>query len=503
MAVHLVVPDVQAKPGHDFSYLNRIGRYMVEKRPDVVIIIGDWADMPSLSSYDKGKKSFEGRRYLADIQASHDAMEAFLGPLWEYNKNAKKNKMKQYHPRLVLVMGNHEYRINRAVELQPELEGVLSTDHLKYAEYGFEVYPFLEVVNIDGINYSHYFTSGVMGRPIGNARLLLQKKHQSCVQGHVQTMDIATDYRADGRPIIGLFAGCCLTPDHKVLTADLTYKELGYIKEGDTLVSFDEEVVNKRSRRYKTGTVEAVKRARKSCSIVTLESGKQFKVTKDHRWLIKTGSNYHWKTTDSLRVGTCIPRLFEEWDTEHSYDAGWLSGIYDGEGSLSQRTTTGGTVMQLAISQNEGKVLDRLLETISEFGFSSGSRCANGRSCWQTRLIGGTTEIARFLGKIRPTRLLAKFKPEFLGRINSPDENNDKVVSIKDIGEQEIVMISIDAKTMIVEGYPHHNCYEHNEDYLGPQGNTHFRGFHMLYEVNDGAFFHHAISLNYINEKYK
>ncbi len=209
MSVHLVIPDVQAKPGHDFTYLNNIGKYMVEKKPDTVICIGDFADMPSLSSYDKGKKSFEGRRYLADIEASHEAMEAFLEPLQTYNKNAKKQKMKQYHPRMILTMGNHENRINRAVDMQPELEGVLSTDHLKYKEYGWEVYPFLEVVHVDGVAYSHFFTSGVLGRPVTSAKALLNKKHQSCVMGHVQTMDIATDYRADGTPILGLFAGCC------------------------------------------------------------------------------------------------------------------------------------------------------------------------------------------------------------------------------------------------------------------------------------------------------
>lgn len=501
MTTHCVIPDVQIRDGDDTKFLSRIGQYIVDKKPDVVIQIGDFADMPSLSSYDVGKKSFEGRRYIKDIDAATEAMKALLGPIKDYNNKAKKNKEKLYKPKLVLTLGNHEQRIIRAVENDPKLEGLISVNDLPYEDW--EVIPYLEIKNIDGINYSHFFTSGVMGRPISNAKLLLQKKHQSCVQGHVQTLDIATDYRADGTPIIGLFAGTCLTPDHKVLTADLIYKELNDIVVGDTLVSFDEEVMDKRSRRYKTGIVKAVKRATKPCSLVTLESGKQFKVTKDHRWLVKTGSNYHWRTTDSLRVGTCIPRLFEEWDAESSYEAGWLSGIYDGEGSLSQRTTTGGTIMQLAIAQNEGKVLDRLLETISTLGFSSGSKCANGRSCWQTRLIGGTTEIARFLGKIRPTRLLAKFKPEFLGRINSPDENNDRVISIKDIGEQEIVMIDIDAKTMIVEGYPHHNCYEHNEDYLGPQGNNYFRGIHMLYEVNNGSFYHHAISLKYLKDKYK
>jgi hypothetical protein len=217
LTVHCVIPDVQAKPGIDFTYLNNIGKYIVEKKPDVLVCIGDFADMPSLSSYDKGKKSFEGRRYLNDISASHEAMSALLDPLYSYNYNAKKNKKKPYNPKMILTMGNHENRINRAVELQPELEGVLDTEHLKYWEYGWDVHPFLEVVHVDGVAYSHYFTSGTLGRPVTSSRALLTKKHQSCVMGHVQTMALSTDYRADGTPILGLFAGCCYEHDEDYL----------------------------------------------------------------------------------------------------------------------------------------------------------------------------------------------------------------------------------------------------------------------------------------------
>lgn len=216
-STHMVIPDVQAKPGIDFTYLRNIGKYMVEKKPETVVCIGDFADMPSLSSYDKGKKSFEGRRYLNDIEASHEAMDALLGPLRKFNEKARAGGKKQYHPQMILTLGNHENRINRAVELQPELEGVLSIDQLDYEKYGWEVHPFLEVVHVDGVAYSHYFTSGVLGRPVTSARALLTKKHQSCVMGHVQTMDLSTDYRADGTPILGLFAGCCYEHDEDYL----------------------------------------------------------------------------------------------------------------------------------------------------------------------------------------------------------------------------------------------------------------------------------------------
>jgi hypothetical protein len=205
----LVLPDVQAKPGHDFSYLMRIGQYMVEKRPDRVICIGDFCDYPSLSSYDRGKKSFEGRRYRRDVDASLEAMAAFLSPLQEHNERAATNGEPLYLPEMDLFLGNHEHRADRAIEEDPKLEGTISIDDLKYKEFGWNVHPFLEVGVIEGIAFSHYFTSGVMGRPVTTAAACLSKKHMSCVQGHQQGLQIATGYRGDGTLLTSVIAGSC------------------------------------------------------------------------------------------------------------------------------------------------------------------------------------------------------------------------------------------------------------------------------------------------------
>ena len=148
-----VLPDVQSRPGDDFSFLSWIGKYIVDKQPDVIICIGDFADMPSLSSYDKGKKSFEGRRYKKDIEASHEAMKALLGPLTEYNKQRKQSKKAPYKPRMVMTLGNHENRINRAVDEDPMLDGTIGLTDLKYEEFGWEVYDFLQPVVIEGIAF--------------------------------------------------------------------------------------------------------------------------------------------------------------------------------------------------------------------------------------------------------------------------------------------------------------------------------------------------------------
>ena len=52
--------------------------------------------------------------------------------------------------------------------------------------------------------------------------------------------------------------------------------------------------------------------------------------------------------------------------------------------------------------------------------------------------------------------------------------------------------------TSIIAG----SCYEHEEDYLGGQGNNHFRGFLMLHAVDNGQFDLMTVSLDYLNKKY-
>ena len=95
---HLIIPDCQVKDGVPLEHLEWIGHYIVEKKPDVIINIGDFADMPSLSEYDKGKKSFEGRRYKKDIEATRKGMELLLQPLKDFNERARRNKDRQYRP---------------------------------------------------------------------------------------------------------------------------------------------------------------------------------------------------------------------------------------------------------------------------------------------------------------------------------------------------------------------------------------------------------------------
>jgi Calcineurin-like phosphoesterase len=206
----LVIPDTQCKPGVDLSYMNAIGHYIVDKQPDVVVHIGDFADMESLSSYDKGKKSFEGRRLKADIEASNEAMAQLMAPLNTYNEAQKRAKKKLYTPRLVLTMGNHEERLDRLANDMPELDGFVGTDLLNFDKWGWEVHPYLQPVVIEGVAFVHYLANPFSGRPYGGSAMSqLKTVGQSFVVGHKQTLDIAMRPVLNGDSQIGIIAGAC------------------------------------------------------------------------------------------------------------------------------------------------------------------------------------------------------------------------------------------------------------------------------------------------------
>lgn len=205
MTTHLVIPDSHAHPDHNNERALWIGKLICDLRPDIVINLGDTADMPSLASYDKGKKNFQGRTYARDISAHGDFQEK----LWHAIKKKKKKQ-----PRKVTLVGNHEQRIERAIQVQPELEGTITYEDLDLDHFYHDVVHYNGgtpgTIDIDGITYAHYFISGVMSRPIGGehpAYTAISKFFTSTTQGHSHTFDYCIRSRPNSRKVMGLVAG--------------------------------------------------------------------------------------------------------------------------------------------------------------------------------------------------------------------------------------------------------------------------------------------------------
>jgi len=214
---HIMIPDTQAKLDVPTDHLNWIGMFIVEEYHNKnikIIHIGDHADMPSLSQYDKGMKKMEGRRYQDDLDSANEAWRILNQPLYDFNVNRKKTKQKIWNPDRYITLGNHEDRINRAINANPQLEGMLGLDKLDYERSGWKTSAYTQPIWLDGVAYSHYFYNPMTGKPYGgqNIETRLKTIGHTFSMGHQQTLMYGLRFVA-GKSQHGLVAGACYLHD--------------------------------------------------------------------------------------------------------------------------------------------------------------------------------------------------------------------------------------------------------------------------------------------------
>ena len=144
-----------------------------------------------------------------------------MDPVNAYCNRLRTGRRKRYEPKFHITLGNHENRIDRACAENPQLSQALQVSDLGYHDAGWNVVPFLKPLVIDEIAYQHYFTSGVMGRPIGgenHAASLVKKGYMSCVVGHSHMRDYWETVDVSGRKRFGLVSGCYDEGDHHYTT---------------------------------------------------------------------------------------------------------------------------------------------------------------------------------------------------------------------------------------------------------------------------------------------
>lgn len=202
----VIIPDTQVRPGCPTDHFDWIGAAIRDYEPDYVVHLGDHYDMASLSQW-SGQLEREGQRYTADIEAGNAALDRLHAAMGTFKPKRK-----------VILRGNHEFRIDRAVAADARLHGALSCDHFNDLALGWEPVPYNGatpgIVTVEGIKFAHYFANNMTGRAIGgNASYKLTQIGSPFVMGHVQDLDIGTKQYATGRVIRGIVAGSCYLHD--------------------------------------------------------------------------------------------------------------------------------------------------------------------------------------------------------------------------------------------------------------------------------------------------
>lgn len=207
--MHIILPDPQVRPGTPTHHLKAVGNMVVELQPDVFVCMGDFWDMHSLSQYDMGRIAGEKARYLDDIKAGNAAMDILLAPIKKF-QGTKPGK--NYKPRMIFIMGNHENRIMKHMEAHPYLEGVFHYEEFNLRSWA--VYKFLTLAEADGVYYSHYFYNPMSGKAYGGSiQNMLNKIGVSFTMGHQQRIAYDRKDLPNGKTINGLVAGACYIHD--------------------------------------------------------------------------------------------------------------------------------------------------------------------------------------------------------------------------------------------------------------------------------------------------
>lgn len=265
----------------------------------------------------------------------------------------------------------------------------------------------------------------------------------------------------------------CNPPEAPIWMADLSFKPLGDVIVGDEVIGWAIDDVraglrgltpetSARPRQWlTTSRVLAVGRRNAPVVKVTLASGRVLRCTSDHLWLRHPHpSNGRVLGRRRSRAGDFVPPAVGETlcrvidptpvaPLELRQLAGWLGGMFDGEGWASYRAQPV-IAQSLAANPDICAEIERACERLGiEVAYRS-RRGGNG----SFSILGGRQGYVDFVNTCRPVkwRLIAERVLNANWRV--PDE----IVAVEDDGDDEVISMTTSTGNYIAWGYASKNC---------------------------------------------
>jgi hypothetical protein len=274
--------------------------------------------------------------------------------------------------------------------------------------------------------------------------------------------DVVPRGGANAKP--GSWGGHCLAPGTRVLTGDLRWVPIETLHPGDILFGFDEfRIPREKSRRFRNSIVEATETIQLPCYDLRFDDGTKVRCSFDHQWLVKNSDEVqHWVSTEELRSGarrsSSVYKPLSVWKEDLSRDAGYLAGVFDGEGWIDGEKKR--AIHKAGFAQADNELLRHATAALTERGIVFKKRVARTgypkKPVTQVVIQTSKANLARFLGGIRPHRLLSGFNADRFGNLECG--NTVKVLEKKSCGVQEVIAVQTSTRTFIAEGMASHNC---------------------------------------------
>ena len=156
----LAIGDLHQDPRHPhrLDVLTWIARYASEHRIPRVIQIGDWSTWDSVNMHDPNDTA--AARLKPSIKDDMANLQASL-QAW------RRGVSSDYKPRQMMLAGNHENRLERFENLNPEAHQTFTVARDEaFLQFGWKIRPYGELYYCDGVAFTHHPVNGA-GRAFG------------------------------------------------------------------------------------------------------------------------------------------------------------------------------------------------------------------------------------------------------------------------------------------------------------------------------------------------
>jgi len=183
----VILPDVHLTEEIPQDYLP-VRTFIRDMKPNKIILLGDFMDVSSLSGWDMDKKLLmENRRFKREVDLANKELDY----LQRYAKDEK--------DAIVYLEGNHEDRVKRYVEKNPEMEGLIELPtQLKLKERKIKWLIYNQLYKLGDM----YFTHGMYTNKYSAAKHLqtlgcnICFGHQHGTQTYMQNMAMQKPHMA-------------------------------------------------------------------------------------------------------------------------------------------------------------------------------------------------------------------------------------------------------------------------------------------------------------------
>lgn len=249
-----------------------------------------------------------------------------------------------------------------------------------------------------------------------------------------------------------LHEGYCNPPEAPIWMADLSFQPLGDVRTGDRVIGWERVPAGRftLNRLRESEVIDAGSRIAPLVA-VRMESGRLIHCTPNHNWLNARWSpaSRHPREWVTPTVGRTLLHVAEQ-PSKVNGDArlaGWLGGIYDGEGS--------GVYLALQDTNHNPGVVSEIERALSvlEIPYRRSDRPSGVAEFY---LNDGRQGYLAFLLKTQPVKQ-ERLRAKILG--GRRFGTRDRIVSVEDAGEGEVRWLTTETGNYVAWGYASKNSH--------------------------------------------